>query len=59
MSFGGGSKIQQPYVPTKEMLAAQAQLERKKLGTRQGYQSTILSMGMPLNKQGPKTILGG
>jgi hypothetical protein len=50
---------EQPQPPTAAMLAEAAQKERKKIGKKQGYLSTILSMGSPLNDAGPKSLLGG
>ena len=44
--------------PTPSQLAKAAQEERKKQGRKQGYMSTILSMGSPLNDTGPKSLLG-
>jgi hypothetical protein len=50
---------EQPQPPTAAMLAEAAQKERKRIGKKQGYLSTVLSMGSPLNNTGPKSLLGG
>jgi hypothetical protein len=55
----GKDKEEAPQPPTPTQLANAAQAERRKQGKKQGYMSTILSMGSPLNDAGPKSLLGG
>jgi hypothetical protein len=55
----GKEKEEPPLPPTAAMLAEAAQKERKRIGKKQGYLSTVLSMGSPLNDAGPKSLLGG
>jgi hypothetical protein len=57
--FFGEEKEEPPLPPTAAMLAEAAQKERKRMGKKQGYLSTVLSMGSPLNDAGPKSLLGG
>lgn len=61
MSFFGSKQPDVPVTPpppTPQQLAKAAQAERKKQGRKQGIMSTILSMGSPLNDDGPKSLLG-